>query len=210
MIVPAGKPEPVTFTLFTPETPLLGAVHWFSFTAAFATPNWLAAKQATRKIAGNPLRREKDDRRNLFRSGIRHSSADPINTAVPGSGTLPPVPRVASMTAKSPSDNVVPVDGAIVALKFAEIVAEEPSLRVMLSGLNDPVKVAPVGVGLVPPTGIGLPSNEMPSGPSAKYDEPNVSLVLFEKFTDRLRLERLSVVEIGNVVSGKADEFGPV
>jgi hypothetical protein len=38
VIVPLGKPDPVTLMLFTPATPLSGVVATFSLTAAIADP----------------------------------------------------------------------------------------------------------------------------------------------------------------------------
>jgi hypothetical protein len=58
--------------------------------------------------------------------------------------------------------------------------------------------------------GMAEPSKDSPSGDKAKYDNGSVTVELLLKVTTRVRLERLSVLLIGKVVSGKVDEFGPV
>jgi hypothetical protein len=130
-----------------------------------------------------------------------------IKIQVLGSGTGAVDPVVAKMTARSPSLRVRPEEGVIIAVKDGLIVWVVPSFSVMLRGLKVPVSVASVGRGFAPPIGIVPPLKEMPSAAKVKYDEPNVVLVPLLKSTCNDRLDKVTFVVTGQVVSGKIEEF---
>jgi hypothetical protein len=113
------------------------------------------------------------------------------------------------MIAKSPSFNPPELNGML-ALNPGSIANVDPSFSAIAVGLNIPVKVASMGKGLAPPMAMVLPSKDKPSAARVKYDGPKTTLGPLVKSTVKLRLERLTAVETGQVESGKSDEFGPV
>jgi hypothetical protein len=116
--------------------------------------------------------------------------------------------EVAFTTAKSPSTRLGVLE--IVALKELFTATLLPSFKVSVVGLQLPVSVASTGSGLVPPIGIGLPLKDMPSAEGVKYEASKVWLEPLEKSTCKLRLERLTAVDTGHVISGEIEELGPV
>jgi hypothetical protein len=124
-----------------------------------------------------------------------------------GVGGIRVGPDVALMTARSPSTKLGVL--VIVALNESFTITLLPPFNVNVVGPRVPVSLASTGRGLFPPIGIGLPSKEIPSAERVKYEEPNVLLVLLEKSTRKLRLDRLTVVDTGHVVSGNIEELVP-
>jgi hypothetical protein len=162
----AGKPEPLIFTSETPATPLSGAVHVFSFTCANVGAADTAIARATIAIGNRAF---KECARFLRFIKITPTRPVIMSIQVLGSGIVgTTLAVVANITARSPSANVRPKDGRIVAENEELMVCDEPLLKVMLRGLSVPVNVASVGSGFVPPIGIVLPLNEIPSKDNVK------------------------------------------
>ncbi|HEX6894816.1 MAG TPA: hypothetical protein VF146_06065, partial [Bryobacteraceae bacterium] len=81
-----------------------------------------------------------------------------------GSGTVDAVPVVALMIAKSPSFRAAPgPELTIVDVKVERMLSVDPSFNVIEVGLNVPVKVASVGLGLEPPMAMVPPLKDSPS-----------------------------------------------
>jgi hypothetical protein len=93
------------------------------------------------------------------------ASAVANGTKLLGSGTAV---VVALIKAKSPSTRLSGAEGRIVELNMELMLSVDPSFKLRVRGLNEPVRVALVGCGLLPPIGITPPSHESPSGAKVK------------------------------------------
>ena len=185
VIVPAGNPEPFTFTFVTPATPAVGVVHVERLTCAHPV---VGRRTAQATMPSTPTRLRAAASSALTRSRLREAVKRPVarRTNVPGSGTGAAVPPVVTkITARSPSSSGPPVASVISALKVGLIVTSPVPVTVMVSGLKEPVRNALTGDGFAPPTGIALPLNDSPSGVSVKYDGPNVVVEPSVKSTSR-------------------------
>src|SRR5271165_6321562 len=113
------------------------------------------------------------------------------------------------MTPRSPSTSVGLSENVVLNVERIDC-GPPPEFNVIVSGLKLPVNVALIGFGLVPPIAMGVPLKDSPSGPKEKYELDSVTVDPLLKCTSRLSAERLKVLVIENVVSGKTEEFGPV
>jgi len=165
VMVPLGKPEPTTFTLSTPATPLSGVVQVVRFTVGTeAEALCTAARQHASNASGRTFCFRTRTRRTLGRviATPRRQVASSVHA--PGSGTLAAVPVVAVIRPKSPSTRLGESEN--VTLNDELIVTGPTPLTLILVVLNVPVSVASFGLGFVPPIGMMPPLKDSPSEPS--------------------------------------------